>query len=81
MKTESAPANPQQQQQRSEIILDDKQAHAAYANFARAWGAEVRGWDRRETIFLEAVDGMAEIDEVTRQIEAVLQRNKAQRGG
>ena len=30
---------------------------------------------------LEAVDGMAEIDEVTRQIEAVLQRNKAQRGG
>ena len=33
---ESAPANPQQQQQqRTEIILDDKQAHAAYANFAR----------------------------------------------
>ena len=30
---------------------------------------------------LEAVDGMAEIDEVTQQIEAVLQRNKAQRGG
>ena len=30
---------------------------------------------------LEAVDGMADIDEVTRQIEAILQRNKAQQGG
>ena len=29
---------------------------SAYANFARAWGAEVRGWDVRETIFLEAVE-------------------------
>jgi UDP-N-acetylmuramate--alanine ligase len=29
---------------------------SAYANFARAWGAEVRGWDLRETIFLEALD-------------------------
>jgi UDP-N-acetylmuramate--alanine ligase len=28
---------------------------SAYANFARAWGAEVRGWDQRETIFLESV--------------------------
>jgi UDP-N-acetylmuramate--alanine ligase len=31
---------------------------SAYANFARAWGAEVRGWDARETIFLEAVEGV-----------------------
>jgi Protein of unknown function (DUF3467) len=32
----ATPANPQpQQQQRTEIVLDDKQAHAAYANFAR----------------------------------------------
>jgi UDP-N-acetylmuramate--alanine ligase len=31
---------------------------SAYANFARAWGAEVRGWDRSETIFLEALDGV-----------------------
>jgi UDP-N-acetylmuramate--alanine ligase len=28
---------------------------SAYANFARAWGAGVRGWDVRETIFLEAL--------------------------
>lgn len=28
---------------------------SAYANIARAWGAEVAGWDARETIFLEAV--------------------------
>jgi len=34
---------------------------SAYANFARAWGAEVRGWDRNETIFLDAVDGI-EVD-------------------
>jgi UDP-N-acetylmuramate--alanine ligase len=34
---------------------------SAYANFARAWGAEVRGWDRNETIFLDAVTG-AEVD-------------------
>ena len=31
---------------------------SAYANFARAWGAEVRGWDLRETIFLESVAGV-----------------------
>jgi UDP-N-acetylmuramate--alanine ligase len=31
---------------------------SAYANFARLWGAEVRGWDVRETIFLEALDGI-----------------------
>jgi adenylate kinase len=30
---------------------------------------------------LEAVDGMAEIDEVTRQIEGILQRDKARQGG
>ena len=28
---------------------------AAYANVARAWGAEVAGWDVRDTIFLETV--------------------------
>ena len=28
---------------------------AAYANIARAWGAEVAGWDVRDTIFLGAV--------------------------
>ena len=31
---------------------------SAYANFARGWGAEVGGWDARETIFLEALDGI-----------------------
>jgi UDP-N-acetylmuramate--alanine ligase len=31
---------------------------SAYANIAKAWGAEVRGWDARETIFLEALDGI-----------------------
>ncbi len=31
---------------------------SAYANFARAWGAEVRGWDVGETIFLDALDGI-----------------------
>jgi len=31
---------------------------SAYANFARAWGADVRGWDVRETIFLEALQGI-----------------------
>jgi UDP-N-acetylmuramate--alanine ligase len=31
---------------------------SAYANIARAWGAEVRGWDARETIFLETVAGV-----------------------
>jgi UDP-N-acetylmuramate--alanine ligase len=34
---------------------------SAYANFARAWGAEVRGWEARETIFLEALQGI-EVD-------------------
>jgi UDP-N-acetylmuramate--alanine ligase len=34
---------------------------SAYANFARAWGADVRGWDRNETIFLGSVDG-TEVD-------------------
>ena len=32
---------------------------SAYANFARAWGAQVAGWDVRETIFLESLDGVA----------------------
>jgi UDP-N-acetylmuramate--alanine ligase len=31
---------------------------SAYANIARAWGAEVRGWDARETIFLETLEGV-----------------------
>ena len=31
---------------------------SAYANLARAWGAEVRGWDSRETIFSETLDGI-----------------------
>ena len=31
---------------------------SAYANFSRAWGAEVRGWDVRDTIFLGALDGI-----------------------
>ncbi len=30
---------------------------SAYANIARAWGAEVRGWDLRDTIFMETLDG------------------------
>ena len=34
---------------------------SAYANIARAWGAEVHGWDLRETIFMETLDGV-EID-------------------
>jgi len=34
---------------------------SAYANIARAWGAEVRGWDLRETIFMRTLDGV-EID-------------------
>jgi UDP-N-acetylmuramate--alanine ligase len=34
---------------------------SAYANVARALGAEVRGWDARETIFMETLDGV-EID-------------------
>jgi len=31
---------------------------SAYANIARAWGAEVRGWDARETIFMETLEGI-----------------------
>ena len=31
---------------------------SAYANISKAWGAEVRGWDARETIFMEALDGI-----------------------
>jgi UDP-N-acetylmuramate--alanine ligase len=31
---------------------------SAYANIARAWGAEVRGWDVRETIFMETLAGL-----------------------
>ena len=34
---------------------------SAYANIARAWGAEVRGWDVRETIFTGTLSGI-EID-------------------
>ena len=32
---------------------------SAYANFARALGAEVGGWDARDTIFLEAIADVA----------------------
>jgi UDP-N-acetylmuramate--alanine ligase len=31
---------------------------SAYANISRAWGAEVRGWEARETIFLETLAGV-----------------------
>jgi UDP-N-acetylmuramate--alanine ligase len=31
---------------------------SAYANIARAWGAVVRGWDVRETIFMETLAGI-----------------------
>ena len=31
---------------------------SAYANIARAWGADVRGWDARETIFSRTLDGV-----------------------
>jgi UDP-N-acetylmuramate--alanine ligase len=31
---------------------------SAYANIARAWGAEVAGWEARETIFLETLEGV-----------------------
>ncbi|HSJ94979.1 MAG TPA: cyanophycin synthetase [Gaiellaceae bacterium] len=34
---------------------------SAYANIVRAWGGEVRGWDLRETIFMETLRGV-EID-------------------
>jgi len=32
---------------------------SAYANFARAWGAEVRGWEARDTIFLGSLEDVA----------------------
>src|SRR5262245_18154798 len=31
---------------------------SSYANFSKGWGAEVRGWDAQDTIFLEALDGI-----------------------
>jgi UDP-N-acetylmuramate--alanine ligase len=31
---------------------------SAYANIARAWGAEVGGWDLHETIFSDTLDGI-----------------------
>jgi UDP-N-acetylmuramate--alanine ligase len=31
---------------------------SAYANIARAWGADVRGWDAQETIFTRTLDGI-----------------------
>jgi UDP-N-acetylmuramate--alanine ligase len=31
---------------------------SAYANVAQAWGAEVRGWDVRDTIFLESLEAI-----------------------
>jgi UDP-N-acetylmuramate--alanine ligase len=34
---------------------------SAYANIARAWGAEVGGWDVHETIFTQTLDGI-EVD-------------------
>ncbi|MDW8339554.1 MAG: cyanophycin synthetase, partial [Thermoleophilia bacterium] len=34
---------------------------SAYANIARAWGAEVAGWDARETIFMDTLAGV-EVD-------------------
>jgi UDP-N-acetylmuramate--alanine ligase len=34
---------------------------SAYANVVRGWGAEARGWDARETIFMETLAGI-EID-------------------
>jgi UDP-N-acetylmuramate--alanine ligase len=34
---------------------------SAYANVSRAWGAEVRGWEARNTIFLDALEGI-EVD-------------------
>jgi UDP-N-acetylmuramate--alanine ligase len=34
---------------------------SAYANITKAWGADVRGWDAQETIFMDALDGI-EVD-------------------
>ena len=31
---------------------------SAYAFLARAWGAEVRGWDRKRTPYLEGLGGV-----------------------
>ncbi|MGZ8793619.1 MAG: UDP-N-acetylmuramate--L-alanine ligase, partial [Gaiellaceae bacterium] len=31
---------------------------SAYASLARAWGAEVRGWDRVQTPYLEQLEGI-----------------------
>jgi len=31
---------------------------SAYALLARAWGAEVRGWDRVQTPYLEQLDAI-----------------------
>jgi UDP-N-acetylmuramate--alanine ligase len=31
---------------------------SAYANIARAWGADVRGWDAQETIFSRTLEGI-----------------------
>jgi UDP-N-acetylmuramate--alanine ligase len=35
---------------------------SAYANISKAWGAEVRGWDAQETIFMDALDDPIEVD-------------------
>ena len=35
---------------------------SAYANVARAWGAEVRGWDARDTIFMKALTEGIDVD-------------------
>ena len=31
---------------------------SAYANFARGWGAQVKGWDKQETIYMETLSGV-----------------------
>ena len=47
---------------------------SAYANFSRAWGAEVRGWEARDTIFLEALNGIEVGNAVLYQIVRVSKR-------
>lgn len=51
----------------TEIPLEDRRIYfvgiggaglSAYANISRAWGAEVGGWDARETIFMETLEGV-----------------------
>ena len=45
---------------------------SAYALLARAWGAEVRGWDRTSTAYLEqlaGIDGLLEPQELSRVLE------------